>query len=133
MHFLIPEKYAQNKYIQNLIDFRVMHLRKSGYSHKDHAGASYNVYSIDYGCFNSMNITKGNLDAELLQSINVKDLRDIRRISLEDSFFSKFMMEVGDAFPCPHCKRPVDTNHLAFVKQEVCNHCFEKVSKPLAT
>lgn len=130
MHFLIPEKYAQNKHIQNLIDFRVMHLRRSGYSHKDHAGASYNVYSIDYGCFNSMNVLKGNLNSTHLDNLHLKDLRDVRRISLGDAFFNSFLMSVGDAFPCPHCNRAVDTSHLAFVKQGLCNNCFERVPEP---
>ncbi|HGG9033827.1 TPA: ATP-binding protein, partial [Enterobacter hormaechei subsp. xiangfangensis] len=129
MHFLIPEKYSNNKHIQNLIDFRVIHLRKSGYSHQDHAGVSYNVYSVDYGCYNSLNITKSKLDTSILNELGVKELRDIRRISLEDSFFQQFMMEIGEAFICPHaaCKKPVDTNHPAYTKQGLCNHCFDKV------
>lgn len=129
MHFLIPEKYSNNKHIQNLIDFRVIHLRKSGYSHQDHVGISYNVYSVDYGCYNSLNITKSKLDTSILNELGVKELRDIRRISLEDSFFQQFMMEIGEAFICPHaaCKKPVDTNHPAYTKQGLCNHCFDKV------
>lgn len=125
IHFLVPEKYAQNVHIQNLIDFRVMHLRKSGYSHKDHSGAGYNVYSVDYGCYNSINIAKNKLDTSVLDGLNVKELRDIRRISLEDSFFSGFLMSVGEAFLCEHCRLAVDTNHLAYIKQGLCNNCFE--------
>ncbi|MBF4285821.1 ATP-binding protein, partial [Vibrio anguillarum] len=53
IHFLVQEKHTKNKHMQNLIDFRVMYLRKKGYSHKDHSGTSYNVFSIDYGCYNS--------------------------------------------------------------------------------
>lgn len=127
IHFLIPSKHAQNKHIQNLIDFRVMHLRKNGYSHKDHPGASYNVYSIDYGCFNSQNISKTTLDASTVSDLFSKSLRDIRRISIEDEFFQKFLLNIGEAFSCPHCKRPIDTNHLAYKKQNLCNNCFEKV------
>ncbi|KHS93049.1 chromosomal replication initiator protein DnaA [Pectobacterium parvum] len=129
MHFLIPEKYSNNKHIQNLIDFRVIHLRKSGYSHQDHAGVSYNVYSIDYGCYNSLNITKNKLNTSVLNDINIKELREIRRISLEDSFFQAFMMDIGEAFICPHlsCKKPIDVNHPAYVKQGLCNNCFDKV------
>lgn len=93
IHFLIPSKHAQNKHIQNLIDFRVMHLRKNGYSHKDHPGASYNVYSIDYGCFNSQNISKTTLDASTVSELFSKSLRDIRRISIEDDFFSEISIE----------------------------------------
>lgn len=129
MHFLIPEKHAKNKHIQNLIDFRVIHLRKSGYSHQDHSGTSYNVYSIDYGCYNSLNIARNKLDTSVLDKINVKELREIRRISLEDSFFQHFLLNIGEAFSCPHCSKPIDTNHLAYQKQNLCNNCFEKVQK----
>lgn len=132
VHFLIPAKHAQNKHIQNLIDFRVMHLRKNGYSHKDHAGASYNVYSIDYGCYNSLNIAKTALDTSTMSELFSRSLRDMRRISLEDEFFQRFLMNIGEAFSCPHCKRPIDTNHLAFKKQSMCNHCYEKVDRPQA-
>lgn len=130
VHFLIALKHAQNKHIQNLIDFRVLHLRKNGYSHQDHAGASYNVYSIDYGCFNSLNITKTALDTSTVSDLFSKSLREIRRISLDEDFFQKFLLNIGEAFSCPHCKRPIDTNHLAFKKQRLCNHCFEKVNSP---
>ena len=129
MHFLIPEKHAKNKYLQILIDLRVIHLRKSGYSHQDHSGSSYNVYSVDYGCYNSLNISKNQLDTSALDKINLKDLRAIRRISLEDSFFQGFLMNIGEAFSCPHCSKPIDTNHLAYKKQGLCNNCFEKVDK----
>lgn len=129
MHFLIPEKHAKNKHIQNLIDFRVIHLRKSGYSHQDHSGTSYNVYSVDYGCYNSLNISRNKLDTSVLDNINLKELRDIRRISLEDSFFQSFLMNIGEAFSCPHCSKPIDTNHLAYQKQSLCNNCYEKVSQ----
>lgn len=130
-HFLVPEKYTNNKHIQNLIDFRVMHLRKKGYSHKDHPGMSYNVYSIDYGCYNSINITKNNLSSSTLDKLNFKELSEIRRISLEDKFFQKFLMDIGEAFSCPLCSKPIDTNHPAYIKQSLCNNCFEKVDKNL--
>ncbi len=127
IHFLIPAKYSENKHIQNLIDFRVMHLRKNGYSHKDHPGVIYNVYSIDYGCFNSQNILKATLDSSTISELFGKSLRDVRRISLEEKFFEKFLMNIGEAFTCPHCKKPIDTNHLAYKKQQLCHHCYEHV------
>lgn len=127
IHFLIPEKYASNKHIQNLIDFRVLHLRKNGYSHKDHPGILYSVYSVDYGCFNSQNISKITLDSSTVSELFNKSLRDIRRISLEDDFFNKFLLNIGEAFSCPHCKKPIDTNHLAYTKQSLCHHCYESV------
>lgn len=129
VHFLIPDKHAKNKHIQNLVDFRVIHLRRSGYSHQDHSGISYNVYSIDYGCYNSLNIARNKLDSSAFDGINVKELREIRRISLEDSFFQGFLMSIGEAFSCPHCNKPIDTNHLAYQKQSLCNNCYERVEK----
>lgn len=127
-HFLIPEKYHNNFYIQKLIDLRAIHLRKKGYSHKGNKGVTYNVYSIDYGCYTSLSINQSNLDTELLNTIELIDnFREIRRISLEDDFFNNFLLEVGDAFNCPKCGQPVDAKHLAYVKQGLCNNCFEKI------
>lgn len=130
MHFLIPEEYSNNKHIQNLIDFRVIHLRKNGYSHQDHAGISYNVYSVDYGCYNSLNIAKSKLESLMEGDLNVKDLRDIRRISLEKDFFQRFLINIGEAFYCPNpnCKQAIDVNHPVYVKQKVCNNCWEKIA-----
>lgn len=46
---------------------------------------------------------------------------------LEDIFFEDFNIEIGDSFKYPKCGKMVDMNHLAYVKQKICNHCFEKV------
>lgn len=127
-HFLIPEKHHNDYYIQKLIDLRAIHLRKKGYSHKGNKGVSYNVYSVDYGCYTSLNIYQSNLDTALLSTIeSIDNFRDIRRVSLEDDFFNNFSLEVGDSFNCPKCGKPVDTKHLAYIKQGLCNHCFEKI------
>ena len=132
-HFLIPEKHANNIYLQQLIDLRVIHLRKVGYSHQDNKGVSYNVYSIDYGCYTSINIPQSSLDSALLSDLDTIDnFRDIRRVSLEDAFFNDFLLQVGDAFYCKHCKKPVDTNHPAYRKRKLCNNCFEFIDE-LAT
>jgi hypothetical protein len=127
-HFMIGEQYSTNPHIQSLIDFRVLHLRKKGYSHKDLAKETFNVYSIDYGCYNHLNITRTNLDNDFLSNMAVhEDIRDIRRIYLNDLFMQKFQLNIGEAFYCPICKKAVDINHPAYVKQKVCNHCFEKI------
>lgn len=127
-HFLIPEKHHNDYYIQKLIDLRAIHLRKKGYSHKGNKGVSYNVYSVDYGCYTSLNIYQSNLDTGLLSTIeSIDNFRDIRRVSLEDDFFNNFSLEVGDSFNCPKCGKPVDTKHPAYIKQGLCNHCFEKI------
>ena len=132
IHFLVPEKYSKNQHILNLIDFRVLHLRRSGYSHKEHAGEVYNVYSIDYGCYNSLKISKNKLENLALDGLGDRDLRDVRRISLEESFFASFLMKVGEAFPCPKCRKPVDTSHLAYTKQGLCNNCFDRIVEDAA-
>ncbi len=125
-HFMLSEKYSSNAHILSLIDFRVLHLRKKGYSHQDIPGETFNVYSIDYGCYNHLNITRTNLNNGALDTIKVQDdIRQIRRIFLSDSFLQKFQMNVGEAFSCPSCKKPVDTMHPAYVKQQLCNNCFE--------
>ncbi|NLW46306.1 MAG: ATP-binding protein, partial [Firmicutes bacterium] len=127
-HFIIPEKFSNNKYLQNLIDLRALHLRKRGISHQDIKGISYNVYSIDYGCYTSLNIFQSSLDSQLLDNIStVENFREIRRVSLEDDFFNKFILEIGEAFNCPHCGKTIDTNHASYVKKKLCNNCFEEV------
>lgn len=127
-HFMIAEKNSGNKHIQSLIDFRVLHLRKKGYSHQDIPNETFNVYSIDYGCYNHLSFTRSKLDTDVLTNLNVhENIREIRRIYLDDKFFERFSLEVGESFNCPTCKKPIDTNHLAFKKQSLCNHCFELV------
>ncbi|WP_367849279.1 hypothetical protein [Rhodoferax sp. WC2427] len=128
-HFMLSEKHSSNPHILSLIDFRVLHLRKKGYSHRDIPGETFNVYSIDYGCYNHLNITRTALSHNSLDSLSVQDdIRQIRRISLPDAFLQKFQLSVGEAFSCPNCKKPVDTRHLAYIKQNICNNCYESVS-----
>ncbi len=127
-HFIIPEKFSSNRYLQNLIDLRALHLRKRGISHQDIKGVNYNVYSIDYGCYTSLNIYQSSLDSQLLYQIStIEDFREIRRVSLEDEFFNKFILEIGEAFNCPYCGKTVDTNHTAYIKKKLCNNCYEEI------
>lgn len=129
-HFLIPQKYRSNKYLNQLIDFRIIHLRKKGYSHKGNAGIMYDVYSIDYGCYTSIDIPQSKLDMSFINKIDsIDNFREIRRVSLEDVFFDKFLLDTGDGFNCPHCKKTVDINHPAYIKQKICNNCFDKIEQ----
>jgi hypothetical protein len=131
-HFMLGEKHSSNPHILSLIDFRVLHLRKKGYSHRDIPGETFNVYSIDYGCYNHLNITRATLANSLLDTITVQDdIRQIRRIALSDAFLQKFQLSVGEAFSCPNCRKPVDTNHLAYIKQKLCNNCYEPAGLPI--
>ena len=127
-HFLIPQKFSTNNYLNKLIDFRVIHLRKKGYSHKDNAGVVYDVYSVDYGCYTSIDVPQSKLDIDFINKIDsIDNFRDIRRISLEDKFFDEFLLDIGDAFNCPHCKTPINVNHPAYVKRKLCNNCYSDV------
>lgn len=127
-HFLIPEKFEKVKELNDLIDLRVVHLRKKGISHKGIKGIVYNVYYLDYACYTSTNLYHNKINTNLLSEIETIDnFRDIRRVSLEDKFFEDFNVEIGDSFKCPKCSKMVDMNHPAYVKQKICNHCFEKI------
>lgn len=127
-HFLIPQKYSTNGQLNQLIDLRVIHLRKKGYSHKGNAGVVYDVYSIDYGCYTSIDVPQSQLDSDYINKINTIDnFREIRRISLEDNFFEQFMLNIGEAIKCPHCNETVDTNSPAYVKKKLCNKCFDPI------
>ncbi len=127
-HFLIPEKFEKVKELNELIDLRVVHLRKKGISHKGVKGVIYNVYYLDYACYTSTNLYHNKINTNLLSEIETTDnFKDIRRISLEDKFFEDFNMEIGDSFKCPKCGKMVDMNHSAYIKQKICNHCYEKI------
>lgn len=127
-HFIIPEKYETNTILSELIDLRIIHLRKRGISHKGNKGVSYNVYYLDYACYTSSNIFHNRINSNLLNEIEtIDDFREIRRVSLEDKFFDNLNAEIGNSFKYPHCGMMVDTTHPAYIKQEICNNCFEKV------
>lgn len=82
-HFLIPEKFEKVKELNDLIDLRVVHLRKKA--------VTYNVYYLDYACYTSANVYHIKINTNLLSEIETTDnVRDIRRISLEDKFFEDF-------------------------------------------
>jgi hypothetical protein len=129
-HFLLPQKYSENLYIKKLVDLRVLHIRHKGISHKHIANKLYDVYSVDYGSYTSLDITKNSLDTDFLQLTQelktIEDVRDARALSLEDDFFDKFILQIGEGKKCTHCSKTIDTNHMAYMKQKLCNHCFEK-------
>lgn len=130
-HFLLPQKHSENPHIKKLIDLRALHLRQKGISHKHVTSRVYDVYSIDYGSYTSLSVTKSSLDTDFTEIINqlntISDIRSARSLSIEDDFFEKFNLETGQGIKCPKCSKTIDINHLAYIKQRVCNHCFEKV------
>lgn len=130
-HFLLPQKYSDNKFIKKLVDLRVLHLRQKGISHRHIPNKTYDVYSIDYGSYTSLDINKTTLNtdfSELISNLNtIDDIREARSLSIEDDFFEKFNLETGQGIKCPKCSKTIDINHLAYIKQKICNNCFEKV------
>lgn len=132
-HFLIPKHLSENRYIKKLIDLRVLHLRKDGISHRHIPDKSYNVYSVDYGSYTSMDIAKKNLDSDFdsfIEGITTSDnLREARSYSLEDDFFDRFLLNIGEGVVCKHCSKAIDINHLAYKKQNMCYHCYEIQTK----
>ncbi len=127
--FLIPNKISNDKNIQRLIDLRVLHLRKSGYSHQDNVGVVYNIYSIDYGCYSSLNLQRSMLNTNIIDQINIiQDFRELRRISFEEEDLTRFYLEIGEAIKCPHCQAIVYTSHPAFLKKGLCSNCYEKIN-----
>lgn len=130
-HFLLPQKYSDNPHIKKLNDLRVLHLRQKGISHKHISNKVYDVYSIDYGSYTSLDIAKNTLDTEYPQISQdlktVEDIRDARSLSLEEDFFDKFILEIGEGIKCKNqgCGKTIDTNHLAYKKQNMCNYCYE--------
>lgn len=131
-HFLLPQKYSENNFIKKLVDLRVLHIRQKGLSHKHVIDKMYDAYSVDYGSYTSIDISKKTLDTDFLQLSQdlktIDNVRDARALSLEDDFFERFFLEIGQGIKCNNneCGKTIDTKHLAYIKQQICNHCFEK-------
>lgn len=49
--FLIKQDQTQHALIQQLVDDRILHIIKRGWSGKDKPGERYDVLQIDYGCY----------------------------------------------------------------------------------
>lgn len=129
-HFLIPVKYEKVKELNDLIDLRVIHLRKRGISHKGNKGVVYNVYYLDYACYTSTNLYHNKINTTLLNEIEtIDDFREIRRVSLEDKFFEDFNMNIGNSFKCPKCGGMIDMNHPSYAQHKICMHCWSKIEE----
>lgn len=129
-HFLIPEKYEKVKELNDLIDLRVIHLRKRGISHKGNKGVVYNVYYLDYACYTSTNLYHNKINTTLLNEIEtIDDFREIRRVSLEDKFFEDFNMNIRNSFKCPKCGGMIDMNHPSYAQHKICMHCWSKIEE----
>ncbi|TCJ00805.1 hypothetical protein [Aeromicrobium sp. IC_218] len=49
--FLIKQDQTQDPLVQQLVDDRILHIIKRGWSGKDNPGERYDVLQIDYGCY----------------------------------------------------------------------------------
>jgi hypothetical protein len=49
--FLLLQEHTGHPLIQRLVDDRILHIIKRGYSHSDRPGVRYDVLQIDYGCY----------------------------------------------------------------------------------
>ena len=49
--FLLLQEHTSHALIQRLVDDRILHVIKRGYSHSDRPGVRYDVLQIDYGCY----------------------------------------------------------------------------------
>jgi hypothetical protein len=49
--FLLAQEQTEHALIQQLVDDRILHIIKRGYSSKDDPGARFDVLQIDYGCY----------------------------------------------------------------------------------
>ncbi|MBU4285080.1 hypothetical protein KKI21_02545 [Patescibacteria group bacterium] len=89
--FILPTEETANKEIQSLIDLRLLHLLKQGWSSKGTPGKRYNIISIDYGAFIAILETKIGKEVKQLWSgddpLPEVNLRDIRRkeFSIKDT------------------------------------------------
>jgi hypothetical protein len=49
--FLLLPEHAEHRLIRQLIDDRILHMIKRGYSSKDAPGTRFDVLQVDYGCY----------------------------------------------------------------------------------
>lgn len=87
--FLLRQDLVKHPLIQQLIDSRILHLIRRGYSSQDEAGVRYDVLQIDYGCYvNLMRTTRepqglfGPSEDGILFEVPPDDMRSIRRAIL---------------------------------------------------
>jgi hypothetical protein len=56
--FLLAPDDTEHQLVQQLVDDRILHIIKRGYSSKDEPGVRYDVLQIDYGCYVQLLRTK---------------------------------------------------------------------------
>jgi hypothetical protein len=94
--FMLHKELDKHPIIQQLFDFRILHLMLRGYADKDNPGERYNIYTLDYGTYVDLintskqpqlqlEVTK-EMDKEIV--IPFDDKRSIRRIILDEKILS---------------------------------------------
>lgn len=81
--FILPSAESGSKEIQQLVDLRLLHLLKQGWSSKRTPGKRFDIFSIDYGAFISILETKIGKEVRQIWSgddpLPEVNLRNIRR------------------------------------------------------
>jgi hypothetical protein len=104
--FLVNQKSSGAPLLMSLVDARVLHLIRRGYSAQDEPGERYDVYVIDYGAYVDLIHTKyapqgtlplGESDEEGegdggYVDVPTQDLRAIRRAILDLEEFDEELM-----------------------------------------
>ena len=72
--FLLLQEQTDHPLIQRLVDDRILHIIKRGYSHSDRPGIRYDVLQIDYGCYVQL-LNTGSAPKTLLGDTSLGDGR----------------------------------------------------------
>jgi len=70
--FLLAQDDTNHPLIQQLVDDRILHIIKKGYSSKDEPGARFDVLEIDYGCYVGL-LGTTSAPQHLLGSVGTED------------------------------------------------------------
>lgn len=91
--FMIDKELEKHPVIQQLSDYRILHLIKRGYADKDNPGRRYSIYTLDYGTYVDLKNTSGQPELDFVEFKNENELensivpfddkRSIRRIILD--------------------------------------------------
>ena len=91
--FLVDIELEKHPILQQLSDYRILHLVKRGYADKDNPGRRYSIYTLDYGTYVDLKHTSKQIEldfAEFKNEIELEnkivpfdDKRSIRRIILD--------------------------------------------------
>jgi len=91
--FLVDRELETHPILQQLSDYRILHLVKRGYADKDNPGRRYSIYTLDYGTYVELKRTSKQITLDFVEFKNEMELknkivpfddkRTIRRIILD--------------------------------------------------